>query len=265
MSHIGYLASNLIRCFAYGITGGRFIFVRGSNKKIKKCMRQLTRMSAALALLADVSLILLGGSLKRRERISARLGDIMSHLYLASTVLKYYHDHQEPASDVDYVQWCVEECLYKIQQACDSLLNNYPYWALSKFLKWIIFPLGRAYRQPSDKLHHSIVEPMIHSGELRDRLTQHTYLSHEQNDLLTRLDLALSQISSIEPIQKKLSKALHDHPPSRAFDFTERMQFAREAGILTEDEIRQLSEFEILRHEIIQVNEFSFDLHAMIA
>jgi len=264
MSHVGFFVGNFLRCFAYGITGGRFIFSSAKNKKIKKCKQQLTRMSAALALLSDASLIVLGGSLKRRERVSARLGDIMSHLYIASTVLKYYYDHKNPAADLDYVQWSIQECLYKIQMACNALLHNYPYRGLGKLLKWIIFPFGAAYQLPCDKLQNKLVEQMVTPSELRDRITQYCYLSHQDNDLMTRLDLALAQINVIDPLQKKLQKALRDGHVSNAFEFSERIQYAQEAGVLSAEEARLLTEFEVLRKEIIQVNEFSFDLKQVI-
>jgi acyl-CoA dehydrogenase len=262
MSHIGYFMSNLIRSFAYGLTGGRFIYFSSRNKKIKRCKRQLTRMSTALALLSDASLILLGGSLKRRERLSARLGDIMSQLYLASTVLKYYYDNNNPETDMDYVEWAVHECLYNIQLACDSLLNNFPQRILGKILKFIVFPFGPAYHQPKDKLHNKLVDSMLHPSEFRDRITKYSYVG---NDALYRLDEALSKVADIEPLQKKLQKALHDNHVSHAFNFAERMQYAQQSGVLSAEEITLLTAYEKLRNDIIQVNEFSFDLSKVLA
>jgi acyl-CoA dehydrogenase len=266
MSHIGFYLSNLLRNIAYGFTGGRLIiFPAAHNPKIKKLKRQLTRMSAALALLADTSMILLGGSLKRRERISARLGDIMSQLYMACTVLKYFHDHNNPNSDMDYVEWAVQTCLYKIQIACDELFANFPHPWVAGVLKFIIFPFGRAYRQPKDSLNNKIVAPMTMSCELRDRLTKYYYLSHQENDLSTRLDKALSQIDMVEPLQKKLQKAIKNGQIKPCFEFAESIHLAQQANLLTPDQAKILSEYEALRREIIKVNEFSFDLKAVVA
>ena len=206
MSHIGYFTGNFLRCFAYGLTGGKLIYIPAKHQKIRRVKRQMTRMSAALALLSDASMILLGGNLKRREHVSARLGDILSQLYVASAVLKYYYDHQSPVSDADYVQWAVEDCLYKIQIACDTLLNNYPYRFLGKILHWIIFPFGAAYKKPGDKLSHSLVEQMVLPSAFRDRITKYCYLN---NEFIMRIDKALEMIASLEPIQKKMQKALH--------------------------------------------------------
>lgn len=265
MSHIGFFISNLLRNLAYGLTGGRFIFATVKNKRIKKYQRQLTRMSSALALLADTSLILLGGSLKRRERISARLGDIMSQLYLASAALKYFYDNNKPAADVDYVCWALQQCLQKIQIACDDLLDNFPHRWIGSLLRWIIFPFGQAYRSPKDKLHKNIVVPMLGPSELRDRLTRYCYVSSKDNELSYRLEKALTQVSSIDPIWKKLHKAVQNGTVHRRYNFVERLKAAQHAEVLTAEEAYALGEFETLRSEIIKVNEFSFNLDTVIA
>ena len=141
-SHIGSYVSNLLRTLAFGLTGGKLISSSIKNSKIARLQKQLTRMSAALALLADTSLIILGGSLKRRERISARLGDILSQLYLASAVLKYYNDNGCQKDEVDYVAWCLQYCLQRAQLAARELLENFPKPWLGKLLGWIVFPFG---------------------------------------------------------------------------------------------------------------------------
>ncbi len=266
MKHIGFYTSNLLRNIAYGLSGGRFIIASFKNAKVKKLQRQLTRMSAALALLADTSLIMLGGSLKRRERISARLGDILSQLYLASAVLKYYNDNQQPADEVDYVRWSLQQCLQKIQIACDELFDNFPYRWVGKILSWIIFPFGQAYRAPDDQLHKNIVLPMLEPSALRDRLTQYCYTSNESSDTGHRLNLLLSQTATIEPMLKKVGAAVKDGiiPPNR-YDTAARLRMAEKAGILTKEELIKLNEFEALRSEVIKVNEFSFDLAEVIA
>lgn len=265
MSHLGYFVGNLIRSFGYGLTGGALIFSSIKNRRIRRYHKQLTRMSAALALLADTSLILLGGSLKRRERISARLGDIMSQLYLASAVLKYYYDHKKPDTDVDYVCWSMSEALRKIQIAIDEMLNNFPHRLLGKFLHFIIFPYGKAYGAPSDKLHKNIVQHMLTPSAFRDRITQYCYISSHENELSYRLEKALHNISTIEPIWIKLHKAVQSKKISSYLDIHEKIKVAQETEILTHEEARMLSEFEALKNEIIKVNEFSFDLTSVIA
>lgn len=264
LSHIGFYLRNLASAVGYGLTGGKLIRSHGKNRQIRKYHRQLTRMSAALALLSDTSLILLGGSLKRREHLSARLGDIMSHLYLASTVLKYHRDHGQPEADVPYVCWALQESLYKIQMACDEILHNYPHAAIGAIFRVLIFPWGTAYRRPQDKLQGKLVAEMTQPGELRDRLTQNIYRGPE-NELSGRLDEALRKLADVEPLQKKLHIAVKSGQVKAAFDYCDRVAAAVQAGVLTSDEARLLTDYEKLRNEIIRVNEFTYDLNEVVA
>ncbi len=265
MSHVGFFVSNLLRSFAYGLTGGRFIFSSVKNRAVRKYQKQLTRMSAALALLADTSLILLGGSLKRRERISARLGDIMSQLYLSSAVLKYYYDHNKPESDVNYVCWSLQQSLYKIQVACDELFHNFPNRWVAHLLHWIIFPWGVSYRAPKDTLHKKIIEPMLQPTELRDRITQYCFISNDETEFTYRVENALFQINAIDPLMKTIHKAIQNGAIASYKTHEERINTAEMAGLLSTDEAQKLSAFESLRQEVIKVNEFSFDLEQVIA
>lgn len=189
----------------------------------------------------------------------------MSQLYLASAVLKYYHDCKKPLEDVDNVVWALQQCLYKIQIACDELLYNFPNPILGKVLSWIVFPWGRAYRKPKDKLSKDIVAPMLIPSELRNRLTTYCYLSHETDDIGHRLDKALEQITMIDPISKKLHKAIQSGAIPQRLNFTERVEKAQQLGILTAEESNMINEFEALKNEIIKVNEFSHDLNEVIA
>lgn len=265
MKHIGFFASNMLRSFAYGLSGGIFIFSGSKNKRIRRYKRQLVRMSTALALLADTSLILLGGSLKRRERISARLGDLLSQLYAASAVLKYYHDNHKPTTDLDNVYWALEHCLYKMQIACNEIFANFPNRLVGHLLHWIVFPFGAAYKAPNDKLNSAIVAPMLTPSEFRDRLTKYVFLSQDPNDPLHRMDLALTKIEGVEALQKKLQKAVQTKDISPWLNFDERIQAALQKGLISESDAQALTEYEALRTEIIKVDEFSFDLKEMLA
>jgi len=263
LSHIGYAVSNLARNIIFGLTGGKFIFspVRGPTARY---YRQLTRMSAALALLADMTMLLLGGNLKKRERISARLGDILSQLYLASAVMKYFKDNGKPASDVNYVKWCIEKCLFEIQNAIDELLNNFPVTILGKCLRWFIFPYGTAYRRPKDSLTHKIVTAMIEPSEFRDRLTRYFYVSKNADDVNNRLETALQMSFQVDGTWKKFQNALRSGTLSREGTLDDRLHTALKTGVLTQEEVCALQEFNALSKEVIKVDEFSFDLNNVL-
>jgi acyl-CoA dehydrogenase len=265
MSHIGYTACNLLRTLAYSLTGGRLIFTKSKNKRVKKFERQLTRMSAALALTADICLIALGGSLKRRERISARLGDILSQLYLASAALKYFSDHTQTDAAIDYVSWSIQQCLHEIQKAFNELFNNMPNRFLGTLLNWCIFPFGQAYHRPKDILHKQLVAQMIESTPLRDQITQSCFISDDKNELTNRLEQALLHASSNDKLRKKILQAVKNGAIPEYYTLSEKVNAAEKDGILTAEEARAVLEFEALREEIIKVNEFTFDLEKVIA
>lgn len=263
LSHVGYVISNVVRCVVNGLTGAHLIFapVRGP---IARYYRQLTRMSSALALLSDTCMLILGGQLKRKEHVSARLGDILSQLYLASAVLKYFNDQGQPASDLDYVRWCIQTCLADIQIACDDLLDNFPIRWLGKLLRFMLFPWGTSYRKPKDDLAHRIVLPMLGPSDLRDRFTRHCYISSDHQDVMRRMEDALSEIQQIDPVWKKFQNGIR-HGKIPSYDTLEtQLQKAVAKSILTESEKQALSEFLALHQEIIQVNEFTFDLRSIV-
>ncbi len=263
VSHLGYFISQLIRNLCIGLTAGKLLFAPRS--KVRGCYRQVKRMSAALALLADMTLMILGGTLKRRERISARLGDLLSQLYLASAALKYFHDQGEPACEVVYVKWSVENCLATIQITIDELLNNFPKPFLGNCLRRLIFPWGTAYRKPKDQLHHELVQTMLKPSALRDRLTKHCYLGKNITDPVHRLDLALAQMSTVEPIWKKFQTAVRNGKLPQSMSLPEKLQAIQATGELSEEEARTLQEFDALYQEVIKVDEFTFDLKTVVS
>ncbi|MEO8402163.1 MAG: acyl-CoA dehydrogenase [Gammaproteobacteria bacterium] len=264
LSHMGYVVSNMARNLCCGISGGKLLFspVRGPTARY---YRQLTRMSSALALLSDVTMMILGGELKRKERISARLGDILSQLYLASAALKYFHDNGQAIAELDTLKWSVETCLHAIQTACDELLNNFPISWLGKVLRWFIFPFGTAYHRPKDNLYRKITAPMFELSEFRDRLTRYTFLSKEPIDTSYQLEEALTQIAKIDPIAKKFQNALRSGTLPVLGSFDDRALVAVKTGLLTEDEVRALREYNALHKEVIKVDEFSFDLNTVLS
>jgi len=263
ISHVGYLISNMVRTFWRGLTAGTLIFspVRGPTARY---YRQLSRMSSVLAFLSDVSILSLGGSLKRKERISARLGDILSQLYLASAVLKYFKDNDQPTSDLNYVRWCIEMSLYKMQVACNELLQNFPIKWMGKILHWIAFPYGTSYYKPNDDLHHKIVGTMINPSQFRDRLTDFCFISKDPNDPVRRLEVVLEQREEIEPLWNKFQEAIRKGILSRHASFAEQIDAADKLGVLNNAETRALRDFNSILKEVIKVNEFNFDLSAVI-
>ncbi len=262
LSHIGYALSNVVRSFWTGITGG-YLMLSPVHGPVAKYYRQLSRMSSSLALLSDMCMLILGGNLKRKERMSARLGDILSQLYLASCVLKYFQDQGKKPADLYHVKWCLEHCLSKIQIAIDDLLDNFPMGWLGKILRALIFPWGIAYRKPNDQLTHQMVKSMLEPSELRDRLTQCCYIGND-HEPLRKLQNAFMKAQTVDSIWKKFQSAVRHGTLPLYGSLESKMQKAVHAGILTQEEMSLLREYNDLYQEIIRVNEFTFDLQTVV-
>jgi len=208
--HISFTLSNVARVLWMGLTGGRLTAVPGAPE-LRHYYQQLTRLSSAFALTADVAMFLCGGTLKRRERLSARLGDVLSQLYLASTVLKRYEDDGRPAEDLPLVRWGLLDCLNRIEESFYSIFENLPWpvaaWLLRVLTFPVVMPYGREFAPPRDPLGHDVVRLMMTPGPSRNRLTRGVFISSDENDALRTLESALAAAIAAEPVESKLRAA----------------------------------------------------------
>jgi alkylation response protein AidB-like acyl-CoA dehydrogenase len=254
--HVGYGVSNFIRTITLGLTGGKIV-KKPVAGKTGSYYQQLTRMSSALAMVSDLSMMIFGGDLKRLERLSARLGDVLSHLYIASTVLKYYEDNGRPLSDLPYVEWCMQKSLYEIQQAFIYFFENLPMRWLGRVLKRIVFPWGANYEMPSDRLDHEIVKAMLSDNELRDRLTKDIYIGQSDDDPAGRIENAFKKILAAAPVEKALRNAMKEGKLTSARTIQETVETAVAAGIITQEEANLYLAAEAARDDAIQVDDYS--------
>ncbi len=267
--HVRFVISNFARSLIMGITGSHFVTAPADvDPETKRYYQQLTRFSAALAFLADVSMGVLGGELKRKEKLSARLGDILSCLYLCSATLKRYEDEGRQAADAPLMHWAIWDAMFKAQNAFEGVISNFPNPAIAALLRTIVFPLGRPYVVPSDALGHDVAELLIAPSPTRDRLTAGMFIPDEVDDPVRQIELALEATIAAEPIEAKLRAALRagklapdDEPganPER-FDLQ-----AVEAGVISADEARVLAEHRALVADVIRVDDFGPDLGASL-
>jgi acyl-CoA dehydrogenase len=252
-SHIGFTISNKVRAFVMGITGARFVSAPSAGP-LTKYYRQLTRMSAAFTFLADVTLLLLGGELKRKEKLSARFGDVLSHLYLASTVLKTYEDSGRPVDDLPLAEWALQDSLYEMQDAMEGILANYPVRWLGPLLKIVVLPLGRPYTRPDDRLGHKLAKLLLEPSEARDRLTRGAYWNRNPDDPVGRMEVALDKVLAAEPLEKKLEKALKVRLNPNNLE--ESLQRGIKEGVLSDAEAKTVREGQAALLDAILTDEF---------
>ena len=253
--HLSFSLSNAVRALIFGLTGGRGIPVPAGDAT-RRYYQQLTRYSSAFALAADVSMLVLGGALKRREKISARLGDVLSYLYLCSATLKHFEDEDRQADDLPLLHWAMQDALYKIQVAFDGVLQNFPSRFAALALRALIFPLGRCLAPPSDHLGHQVAALLLQPGAARDRLTDGMYLPDDESSAVGALEAALHSTLACEPLQTKLEEA-RKAGKLKALEELPRIAEARDKGIISAEQALQLERDYALRRMVIMVDDFA--------
>ncbi|MBV8031333.1 MAG: acyl-CoA dehydrogenase [Betaproteobacteria bacterium] len=257
-SHIGHTLSNGVRSLVFGLTKAAFAPAPdAASPETKHYYRHVSRLSAAFAFLADVSMLAMGGALKRKEKISGRLGDVLSMMYLVSAILKRYEDDGRLREDLPLVRWAIRDCLYHAQQAIDQVLSNFPVKAVASFMRWTIFPMGTPFRPPLDARNHECAKLVLEPGAARDRLTGLVFVS-KSDDATSILEQAFLATVACEPIEKKLRDAVR--AGRLAIEpGVETAIVARDRNIISADECAQWQRKEALRKNVIKVDDFPQD------
>lgn len=258
--HVIYSIRNVVNSLLHGLFGK---YMNGSipeNITLETVVyyQQLTRFSANFALVADIALMILGGSLKRKERLSARLGDILSMLYLCSATLKRFEDDGRPPADLPLLHWSMQDAIYRMQQAFDEFLDNFPangvlVWVMRKF----VFPLGKRCSPPTDALGHEVASLMLAPGEARDRLTAGIYVPTGVDDPMADLEQALQCAVECTEIEAKLRSAVKAGQVTAKGD--EKIAQALQQGVISASEAELLSKMKDLRARVVKVDDFPSD------
>ena len=251
--HIFYMCSNGTRTLWYGLSGG--FTAPGFNGKFNRYYKNISHMSTAYAYVNDVSLTLLGAGLKRKERLSARLGDIMSYLYMACAVLKYYKDTGEKADDEVFVEWSLKYCLYQAQQTMLNLFRNFPNRVFGIKMKLFVFPYGRKFRKPSDKLDARLCEELIANNKTRQWMKDKCYIPNNNNDPIGRVENAFQAVLDASSIKAKISQAIKNGDLPKAHWSTLTKE-ALDKNIITATENKKLEEMAEKVSAVIQTDEF---------
>ncbi|WP_017529781.1 acyl-CoA dehydrogenase [Pseudomonas fluorescens] len=257
MQHIGFAVGNAASTLVLNLGVGHFEKAPG-NRLSQGYFRALNRQAAAFALLADLSMMLLGGELKRRERLSARLGDVLSHMYLASAALKRYHDLDSPDHLEPLFAWAMEESLGESERALDELLSNFPNKVLGCLLRVIVFPFGRRHTGPSDALDAQVAAVIgrAKGDPTLEELLAGCYRPQSADDPVGALQQAYDLLGASHPLQKKLHTALKSGQVKPAAG-EHAIDAALHAGVLQPAEAQALRDAEAARRKVIDVDDFS--------
>ncbi|MDD2056039.1 acyl-CoA dehydrogenase [Pseudomonas sp. GD03860] len=257
MQHIGFAVGNAASTLILGLGLGHFEKVPGDALS-QGYFRALNRQAAAFALLADLCMMLLGGELKRRERLSARLGDVLSNLYLSSAALKRYHDLGSPAHLQPLLRWALEESLGQAEKALDRLLDNFPNRWLGCGLRLVVFPFGRRHTGPSDALDAEVASLIgrAKGDPALEELLAGCYRPQDPNDPVGALQHASTLLDASMSLQKKLHQALKNGQVNPT-PGESNIDAAVRAGALETDEAQTLHAAEAARRAVIDVDAFS--------
>ncbi|MBD8493771.1 acyl-CoA dehydrogenase [Pseudomonas syringae] len=256
MRHIGFAVGNAASTLMLNLGLGHFDRLPG-DRISQGYFRALNRQAAAFALLADLSMMLLGGELKRRERLSARLGDVLSHLYLGSAALKRYHDLGSLQDVRPLMRWAMEESLGEAERALDELLRNFPNKWLGCALRVIVFPFGRRHKGPSDALDAEVARLLGQSkgDPALEQLLTGCYRPQSADDPVGVLQQAHDLLQAAYPVRRKLAHALKSKQLTLAPGESP-VAAAVQAGILQASEAQTLEEAEHARRKVIDVDDF---------
>lgn len=252
--HMGFAISNAVRSFWFGITGAKIGAAPGDDYT-RRYFRKLDRYSANLALMADVSMLMLGGKLKFKESLSGRLGDVLSHLYMTSAMLKRYHDEGAPEAEQPLLAWAFHDSVHRIETSLSAALRNFPIRPVGWLMWALVFPLGRRAVPPGDRLSHRVAALLMSPNAARERLAKGVFLTPGPNNPGGRIDSYLAKAIAAEPVERKLMKALKNSD-IQALDFASQLEEGVREGWITAEERAQLEELRELTLDAISVDDF---------
>lgn len=260
--HVAHVIRNAIRTIMLGVTSGR-LARPGFKCPSSRILQKLTRISASYAFLADVSMGVLGGSLKRKEKISGRLADILSWMYLATACVKRFEDEGRREEDRPFLMWATQHSLYNIQRAFYGVFTNFKPGFISWVVRKMVFPFGAPFRLPNDDLGQKMSAALFENSEMRDRLTKGMYIPNHHEEGLGFLEATVESMIACDPIVKRIKEATHKKILDR--HHANPLQEALDKNIINAAEKLKLEAMEAMKHQAIQVDEFEHEFFRMKA
>ncbi|HDL16827.1 MAG TPA: acyl-CoA dehydrogenase, partial [Rhizobiales bacterium] len=253
--HVSFAMANIFGSLFHNLTGGYLASAPAHGGVNRRWYRQLARSARSFALVADLTVASLGGGLKVKQKITGRLADALSELYLLSCVLKRFEDDGQPEADAKIVDYCAANHLYRFQRALKGVIDNFPVLPVRFILRPLVFPLGARAKPASDALGKEITRAALQPGELRDRLTRDIFITDDPADPVGLLEHTLGKVIALRDADKKLEKAVRAGTIARNLT-NDWIGEARDKGVITADEAAALKELEELVTQVIAVDHF---------
>lgn len=256
--HVGFVMQNVARSFALGMSNGLLQGTSIDGATAKWC-KKWSRMSAAYALAADVAMGTLGGSLKRKEKLTGRLADCLAWMFIASAAMKRFQNEGEKATHRDVFEWTQAYALHKAETAYRGVIQNLPFRPAAWFLRVVAFPVGFWASPPSDRLGTKVARGILDGGELREDLTRGMYVPSGDAPGLALLERALEKVVAAQVVTKKLKRAVGERRIERSPSKT-LVDRALQAGILDAGDRALIDAADAARAEAIAVDDFPLNL-----
>jgi len=254
--HISYVVANFAKLKFHSLTCMRFCATPSNiDKKLRTYCRRVSFYSIALACVTDISLLIVGGNLKRKEYLSARLGDVLSNLYMAIGIIKYYQENSKEPQELAYATWALDYCMYAIYEAFTDYLYNFKPKFIGCILKFLIFPFGRKQHKPKDSLFSSIAKDMMSNSSLRTRLTNLTSFNLGK-DSIGILEAAMLKMLEVQPLLSQIEKAQKLGKIAPGALSAAKLEDCVANNIITDAQAGELALFEKLRLAVINVDDF---------
>ncbi|MEC9039450.1 MAG: acyl-CoA dehydrogenase [Pseudomonadota bacterium] len=265
--HLAHTTRNALRAFVLGLSKG-WLESAPRQGDIQKYYRQLSRFSAAFALMTDVTLLTVGGGLKARQRLSGRMADCLVQLYYATAVIKQWHEEGYPDDQRDLVEWCLQTCLHDLQNSMREAIINFPVPALRWPLRLMVFPLGATgLNGPDDKLGAKVAATIVKDTPVRQRISRGTFINADPSDSLGRVLNAYRLANETEESRHKLHEAIRSRDEDEVDGIAllmghqrkELVDWACAQGIVKAEECPKLEEALTALYDVIRVDAFDAD------
>ncbi len=243
--HLAHSSKNALRAIGQAWTAGRFSSAPSGVGPAAPYYRSLNRYSAAFALVSEVALLTLGGSLKRKEMLSARLGDVLAELYLLTAVLKRWQDEGRHESDLPLVAYCARQGFATIEKRLDDVLLNLPMRSAAWVLRALLLPPGTRAEPPSDQAAALCADILLEPSDTRDRLVGAVWDGHDSPSV-EQLERAFELAVEVQPILDRIKHAgLKD------------WRLAHASGAITDAQASSLEAAEKAVAAVIEVDDFA--------
>jgi acyl-CoA dehydrogenase len=254
--HLGHICSNMLRVKLFGFLCGRFSCVPANADDFSKHWYQrINLLSAALATMSDIALGVLGGNLKRRELLSARLGDVHSQLFIASAILKFHSAHTRTPAEDAHADYALTKALHTAQEALRDFADNFPIKILSKWVRFVAMPYGSIVKKPNDDLIRQLGDLILEDNPVRQLLGQYVYVNHDPQDAAGRVESTFQMLLSLGPVWHTFLKAKNTGKISGA-NTEELAKDAAAKNIIQPNDVQRVVEYDARRFDCLLTDAF---------